>query len=35
MIRAGVAVTVLGAAVGIVWVLLDPTGGPAVIMRRR
>jgi DHA1 family bicyclomycin/chloramphenicol resistance-like MFS transporter len=31
MIRAGVAVTVLGAAVGIVWVLLDPQGGPAVV----
>src|SRR6201999_967176 len=32
MIRAGVAVTVAGAAVGIVWVLLEPAGGPAVIM---
>jgi len=32
MIRAGVAVTVAGAAVGIIWVLLDPAGGPAVIM---
>src|SRR5947209_1219703 len=31
MIRAGVVVTVLGAAVGIVWMLLDPLGGPAVI----
>jgi DHA1 family bicyclomycin/chloramphenicol resistance-like MFS transporter len=31
MIRAGVLVTVLGAVVGIVWVLLDPQGGPAVI----
>jgi DHA1 family bicyclomycin/chloramphenicol resistance-like MFS transporter len=28
----GVAVTVLGAAVGMVWVLLAPGGGPAVIM---
>ena len=33
MIRAGVAVTVFGAAVGIVWVLLDAaTAGPAVIL---
>jgi DHA1 family bicyclomycin/chloramphenicol resistance-like MFS transporter len=32
MIRAGVAVTVAGAAIGIVWVLLEPAGGPAVIM---
>src|SRR4051794_32676761 len=31
MIKAGVAVTVLGAAVGVVWILLDPYGGPAVI----
>src|SRR5205085_1633862 len=31
MIRAGVAVTVLGAAVGAAWVLLAPQGGPAVI----
>ena len=31
MIRAGVAVTVLGAAVGIVLVLLYPQGGPWVI----
>jgi MFS transporter, DHA1 family, multidrug resistance protein len=31
MIRAGVAVTVLGAAVGAAWVLLDPQGGPAVV----
>jgi DHA1 family bicyclomycin/chloramphenicol resistance-like MFS transporter len=31
MIRAGVLVTVLGALVGIVWVLLDPQGGPVVI----
>jgi DHA1 family bicyclomycin/chloramphenicol resistance-like MFS transporter len=31
MIRAGVAMTVVGAAVGIVWVLLDPQGGPVVI----
>jgi DHA1 family bicyclomycin/chloramphenicol resistance-like MFS transporter len=32
MVRAGVAVTVLGAAVGIVWVLLRPDSGPALIM---
>jgi DHA1 family bicyclomycin/chloramphenicol resistance-like MFS transporter len=32
MIRAGVAVTVLGAAVGIGWVLLEPWRGPEVIM---
>lgn len=31
MIRAGVAVTVLGAAVGILWVLIEPQGGPLVI----
>jgi DHA1 family bicyclomycin/chloramphenicol resistance-like MFS transporter len=31
MIRAGVAVTVLGAAVGVAWMLLDPYGGPAVV----
>jgi DHA1 family bicyclomycin/chloramphenicol resistance-like MFS transporter len=31
MIRAGVALTVLGAAVGILWVLIDPQGGPLVI----
>src|ERR1044071_8853040 len=31
MVRAGVAVTVLGAAVGIVWVLIEPHGGPWVI----
>ena len=31
MIKAGVAVTVLGAAVGVVWMLLDPYGGPAVV----
>jgi DHA1 family bicyclomycin/chloramphenicol resistance-like MFS transporter len=31
MIRGGVAMTVVGAAVGIVWVLLDPQGGPVVI----
>ncbi len=31
MIRAGVVVTVLGAVVGIVWVLLVPQGGPAVV----
>ena len=31
MIRCGVAVTVLGAAVGMVWILLDPHGGPQVI----
>ena len=32
MIRAGVAVTVLGAAVGFTWVLLEPWRGPEVIM---
>ena len=32
MVRAGVAVTVAGAAVGITWVLLEPAGGPRVIM---
>jgi DHA1 family bicyclomycin/chloramphenicol resistance-like MFS transporter len=32
MIRAGVATTVLGAAVGMVWMLLAPHGGPEVIM---
>ena len=32
MVGAGVAVTVAGAAVGIIWVLLEPAGGPAVIM---
>src|SRR4029077_19047211 len=31
MIKAGVAVTVIGAAVGVVWMLLDPYGGPAVV----
>jgi MFS transporter, DHA1 family, multidrug resistance protein len=31
MIRAGVAVTVLGAAVGAAWVLIDPQDGPAVV----
>jgi DHA1 family bicyclomycin/chloramphenicol resistance-like MFS transporter len=31
MIRAGVSITVLGAAVGIVWVLIEPQGGPVVI----
>jgi DHA1 family bicyclomycin/chloramphenicol resistance-like MFS transporter len=31
MIRAGVLVTMLGAVVGIIWVLLVPQGGPAVI----
>jgi DHA1 family bicyclomycin/chloramphenicol resistance-like MFS transporter len=31
MVRAGVAVTVLGAAVGIAWVLVEPQGGPWVI----
>jgi DHA1 family bicyclomycin/chloramphenicol resistance-like MFS transporter len=31
MIRAGVAVTVAGAAIGATWVLLAPHGGPAVI----
>jgi DHA1 family bicyclomycin/chloramphenicol resistance-like MFS transporter len=32
MVRAGVAVTLLGAAVGIAWVLLLPQSGPEVIM---
>jgi DHA1 family bicyclomycin/chloramphenicol resistance-like MFS transporter len=32
MIRSGVAVTVFGAAIGIVWVLLAPRSGPEVIM---
>ena len=32
MTRAGVAVTVAGAAIGIVWVLLEPERGPEVIM---
>jgi DHA1 family bicyclomycin/chloramphenicol resistance-like MFS transporter len=32
MIRAGVAVTVLGAAVGMLWVLIDPLSSPAVVM---
>ncbi len=31
MVRAGVAVTVLGAAVGVGWMLVDPHGGPAVV----
>jgi len=31
MIKAGVAITVLGAAVGVAWMLLDPYGGPAVV----
>ena len=31
MVRAGVAVTVLGAAVGIAWMLIEPQGGPLVI----
>jgi len=31
MVRYGVAVTVLGAAVGIVWILIEPHGGPHVI----
>lgn len=31
MIRAGVSITVLGAAVGIAWVLMEPHGGPVVI----
>jgi MFS transporter, DHA1 family, multidrug resistance protein len=31
MIRAGVAVGVAGAAVGILWMLIDPQGGPPVI----
>jgi DHA1 family bicyclomycin/chloramphenicol resistance-like MFS transporter len=32
MIRAGVATTVFGAAVGMAWMLLAPGGGPEVIM---
>jgi len=32
MVRAGVAVTVLGAMVGMVWVLLYPQSGPELIM---
>jgi DHA1 family bicyclomycin/chloramphenicol resistance-like MFS transporter len=32
MIRAGVAVTVLGSLVGIVWMLVDPLSNPLVIM---
>ena len=31
MIRAGVAVGVAGTAVGILWALIDPQGGPPVI----
>ena len=31
MIRAGVTVAVAGTAIGIVWVLIDPQGGPPVI----
>jgi len=31
MIRVGVAITVLGAIVGMVWILIQPQGGPAVI----
>ena len=31
MIRAGVAITVLGATVGVAWVLIAPQGGPAVV----
>jgi DHA1 family bicyclomycin/chloramphenicol resistance-like MFS transporter len=31
MIRAGVAVTVIGAAIGTVWVLLTPHGSPVMI----
>jgi DHA1 family bicyclomycin/chloramphenicol resistance-like MFS transporter len=32
MVRAGVAVTVAGAAIGILWILLEPARGPEVIM---
>ena len=32
MVRAGVAVTVFGAMVGMVWVLLQPQAGPELIM---
>jgi MFS transporter, DHA1 family, multidrug resistance protein len=31
MIKAGVAVTVLGAAIGVAWMLIDPRGGPVVV----
>lgn len=31
MIKAGVALTVLGAAVGVAWMLIDPQGGPPVV----
>jgi DHA1 family bicyclomycin/chloramphenicol resistance-like MFS transporter len=31
MVRAGVAVTVFGAALGIAWVIIEPQGGPWVI----
>jgi len=31
MIRRGIAVTALGAAVGMTWILLEPFGGPIVI----
>jgi MFS transporter, DHA1 family, multidrug resistance protein len=32
MIRAGVTLTVIGAAIGMVWVLLEPSRGPEVFM---
>jgi DHA1 family bicyclomycin/chloramphenicol resistance-like MFS transporter len=32
MIRGGVALTVVGAALGTAWVLMEPQGGPAVVM---
>jgi DHA1 family bicyclomycin/chloramphenicol resistance-like MFS transporter len=32
MVRSGVAVTVLGAAVGMAWVLIHPQSGPELIM---
>jgi DHA1 family bicyclomycin/chloramphenicol resistance-like MFS transporter len=32
MIRAGVAITVFGAAVGFIWMWLDPARGPEVVM---
>jgi len=32
MIRAGVAVTFVGASVGMLWVIVDPLSSPAVVM---
>jgi MFS transporter, DHA1 family, multidrug resistance protein len=31
MIKAGVALTVFGAAIGVAWMLIDPSGGPVVV----